>query len=77
MPDRAAGPPAVVTIAALYGTGGRAIGPQVGERLGVKFLDRVIPTAVAARGGVPDVAVAAVEGQRTSRCSSPEALPAC
>ncbi|GAA3745088.1 cytidylate kinase-like family protein [Salinactinospora qingdaonensis] len=37
----------VVTISATYGAGGSVIGPEVAERLGVAFLDRAIPTAVA------------------------------
>lgn len=49
--------PAVVTIAALYGAGGRAVGPRVAERLGVEFLDRAIPRAVAERAGLTEKAV--------------------
>jgi len=47
----------VVTLAALYGAGGSVIGPRVAERLGVQFLDRAIPSAVAKRAGVPEEAV--------------------
>ncbi len=39
----------VVTISAAYGAGGSAIGPAVAEQLGVPFLDRAIPVAVAER----------------------------
>ena len=53
--------PAVVTIAALYGAGGSVIGPRVAERLGVQFLDRAIPSAVAKRAGLPEVAVVDVD----------------
>jgi cytidylate kinase len=53
--------PAVVTIAALYGAGGSRIGPRVAERLGVQFLDRAIPSAVAERAGLPEAAVANVD----------------
>jgi hypothetical protein len=42
----------VVTLAALYGAGGSVVGPQVAERLGVPFLDREIPEAVAQRSGL-------------------------
>jgi cytidylate kinase len=49
--------PAVVTIAALYGAGGSVVGPRVAERLGVQFLDRAIPSAVAKRAGLPEAAV--------------------
>ncbi|MFF5209726.1 AAA family ATPase [Streptosporangium sp. NPDC000396] len=37
----------VVTISATYGTAGNVIGPAVAGRLGVPFLDRAIPDAVA------------------------------
>jgi cytidylate kinase len=37
----------VVTISATYGAAGSVVGPAVAERLGVPFLDRAIPTAVA------------------------------
>ncbi|MFI6479994.1 AAA family ATPase [Nonomuraea sp. NPDC050663] len=37
----------VVTISATYGTAGSVIGPAVAERLGVPFVDRAIPSAVA------------------------------
>ncbi|MEW9547579.1 AAA family ATPase [Nonomuraea sp. NPDC050783] len=37
----------VVTISATYGTAGGRIGPAVAERLGVPFVDRAIPSAVA------------------------------
>jgi cytidylate kinase len=37
----------VVTISAAYGAGGSAVGPMVAEQLGVRFLDRAIPSAVA------------------------------
>ena len=57
-PDRI---PAVVTVAALYGAGGTSVGPRVAERLGVQFLDRAIPSAVAERAGVSEAAVAEVD----------------
>ncbi|MFG2073633.1 cytidylate kinase-like family protein [Nonomuraea maritima] len=41
----------VVTISATYGTAGSQIGPAVAERLGVPFVDRAIPGAVAAELG--------------------------
>jgi len=43
----------VVTLSASYGAGGSEVGPRLAERLGLPFLDRVIPTAVAARLAVP------------------------
>jgi cytidylate kinase len=43
----------VVTLSAAYGAGGSALGPMLAERLGVPFLDRAIPTAVADRLAVP------------------------
>ncbi|WP_404952739.1 AAA family ATPase [Streptomyces sp. 147326] len=73
MPDLeppGAGPkrsPAVVTLAALYGTGGVVIGPEVAQRLGVAFLDRAIPASVAAQSGVPQEVVAAADERPRSR----------
>jgi cytidylate kinase len=60
LPQPARGP-AVVTIAALYGAGGSVIGPRVAERLGVQFLDRAIPSAVAKRAGLTEAAVDEVD----------------
>jgi cytidylate kinase len=57
----------VVTLAALYGTGGVVIGPEVAQRLGVTFLDRAIPASVAARAGVPEEVVAAAEERPVGR----------
>src|SRR4051794_41533856 len=37
----------VVTISATYGAGGSVVGPAVAERLGVRSVDRAIPTRVA------------------------------
>lgn len=51
----------IVTIAALYGAGGSVIGPGVAERLGVPFLDRAIPAAVAERAGVREDSVSEVD----------------
>jgi cytidylate kinase len=59
----------VVTLAALYGAGGRTIGPRVADRLGVPFLDRAIPRSVAKRAGVPEEAVAEVDDEPRSRWS--------
>jgi cytidylate kinase len=39
----------LVTISAAYGAGGSRIGPALAERLGVPFVDRAIPMAVADR----------------------------
>lgn len=55
----------LVTIAALYGGGGSVVGPRVAQRLGVPFLDREIPEAVAARTGLPEEAIADDEDPRT------------
>jgi cytidylate kinase len=57
----------VVTLAALYGAGGSVIGPRVAERLGVQFLDRAIPSAVAKRAGLPEAAVAEADDEPRSR----------
>ena len=57
----------VVTLAALYGAGGSIIGPRVAERLGVPFLDRAIPSSVAERAGLPEIAVAQADDEPRSR----------
>ena len=44
---------ALITISASYGAGGSKIGPELATRLGVPFLDRNIPVAVAERLAVP------------------------
>jgi len=61
MSAAAPGHPPVVTIAALYGAAGTVIGPKVAERLGVPYLDRAIPEAVAKRTGLPEEAVEDVD----------------
>jgi cytidylate kinase len=43
----------LVTISATYGAGGSEVGPELAERLGVPFVDRLIPTQVAKRLAVP------------------------
>lgn len=43
----------MVTISSPYGAGGSVVGPAVAERLGLPFLDRAIPLAVARRLAVP------------------------
>lgn len=43
----------LVAISASYGAGGTVIGPELALRLGVEFLDRAIPLAVAERLDVP------------------------
>ncbi|MDQ0957977.1 cytidylate kinase [Streptomyces sp. B4I13] len=57
----------MVTLAALYGTGGVVIGPEVAQRLGVAFLDRAIPASVAAQTGVPEAVVAAADERPVRR----------
>jgi cytidylate kinase len=44
---------ALVTLSASYGAGGSRIGPRLAEQLGVTFVDRAIPSAVAERLAVP------------------------
>lgn len=56
----------MVTIAALHGAGGSVVGPRVAQRLGVRFLDRAIPTAVAERAGLPEQAVESVDDRPRS-----------
>jgi cytidylate kinase len=55
--------PPVVTIAALYGAAGSAIGPRVAKRLGVPLLDREVPEAVAKETGLSEAAVADVDDE--------------
>jgi cytidylate kinase len=43
----------LVAISAAYGAGGSRVGPAVAERLGVPFVDRAIPMAVAEQLQVP------------------------
>ena len=45
--------PAVVTISAAFGTGGERVGREVAAALGLPFLDRAIPAAVAREVMVP------------------------
>ena len=42
----------LVTLSATYGAGGSQVGPALARRLKVPFVDRLIPTQVAARLGV-------------------------
>jgi len=42
----------VITLSATYGSGGSEVGPALAERLGVPFVDRLIPTQVAAGLGI-------------------------
>jgi cytidylate kinase len=52
-------PPPLVTISAAYGAGGSFVGPRLAQRLGVPFVDRAIPVAVAERLDIhPDEALA-------------------
>jgi cytidylate kinase len=67
----------LVTLSATYGAGGSQVGPALAERLGVQFLDRAIPTAVAERLSIPlDEALAHDEslGDAIGRLSSSFAL---
>lgn len=48
-PGTGGGP--VVTVSATFGAGGSVVGPAVAERLGVTFLNRAVPSAVAAQIG--------------------------
>jgi cytidylate kinase len=43
----------LITLSASYGAGGSRVGPEVARRLDVPFVDRAIPTEVAARLAVP------------------------
>jgi cytidylate kinase len=56
----------VVTLSASFGAGGSIIGPRVAEELGLPFLDRAIPVAVAEALAVPMSDVMAHDERRTS-----------
>ena len=43
----------IVTVSASFGAGGSSVGPAVADRLGLPFLDRAIPLAVARTLAVP------------------------
>src|SRR4051794_21472894 len=59
--------PGIVTLAALHGTRAEVIGPLVADRLGVEFLDRAIPSAIAKQAGISEEAVAGVDDIPRSR----------
>jgi cytidylate kinase len=56
----------LVALSASYGAGGSVVGPALAERLGVPFLDRAIPLAVAERLDVSYEEVEAHEDQLSS-----------
>ncbi len=56
----------VVTLSASFGAGGSVVGPRVAEQLGLPFLDRAIPVAVAEALAVPMADVMAHDERRTS-----------
>jgi cytidylate kinase len=45
-------PITLVTISASYGAGGSQVGPALARRLGVPFVDRAVPSAIADRLGI-------------------------
>jgi cytidylate kinase len=53
----------VVALSAAYGAGGSQVGPALADKLGVPFVDRAIPLAVARRLGV-DLATAEEHDER-------------
>lgn len=57
----------IVTMSASYGAGGSAIGPRVAERLGVPFVDRAVPVAVARELDISVEEASAVEENSSSR----------
>ncbi len=59
----------VVTIASLYGAGGRIVAPRVAERLGVQFLDRAIPAVVVQQMDLPEAVAEARDEQPQSAMS--------
>src|SRR3954469_8156551 len=46
----------LVTLSASYGAGGSHVGPALAERLGVPFVDRAVPAAIADRLGISQTA---------------------
>jgi cytidylate kinase len=56
----------VVTLSASFGAGGSIVGPEVADQLGLPFLDRAIPVAVAEALAVPMADVMAHDERRTS-----------
>ena len=58
----------LVTVSAPYGAGGSEVAPALAERLGVPFVDRLIPVQVAARLAIPsDAALAHAEAATSGR----------
>jgi cytidylate kinase len=58
----------LVTVSAPYGAGGSVVAPALAERLGVPFVDRLIPVHVAARLTIPsDAALAHAEAATCGR----------
>ena len=55
----------VVTLSASFGAGGSIVGPLVAEHLGLPFLDRAIPVAVAEALAVPMADAVAHDERRT------------
>jgi cytidylate kinase len=58
--------PTVVTLSASFASGGSIIGPLVADRLGVPFLDRAIPVAVAEALAVPTAEALAHDERRST-----------
>ena len=52
----------LVTLSATYGAGGSEVGPELAKRLGVPFVDRLIPSEVAARLAVSRASAFANDG---------------
>lgn len=57
----------IVTISAAYAAGGSQIGPRVAQRLGVEFVDRAVPVAVAEELGITVEDAQALEQNGPSR----------
>lgn len=57
----------IVTISAAYAAGGSEIGPRVADRLGVEFVDRAVPVAVAEELGITVEDAQALEQNGPSR----------
>lgn len=57
----------IITISASYGAGGSELGPRIAQRLGLRFIDRAVPVAVADELGISVQDAEAIEQDTPSR----------
>jgi hypothetical protein len=65
----------LVMFPAVYGASGSVVGARVAERLGVALLNWQIPSAVAARAGLSERAVAEVAETMAERRTAATRIP--